>query len=314
MSDNPEVDPGVTEAAEELAGVRVVLKPADCSERFGIVFSALGAAQLEFTAIEKSSTANAGKYKYDYAPLDAVLAAVRPILNRHGLAVSHSIQEARDSMRVATMIVHGESEQWVRCAMTLISTADPQARGSNLTYARRYTLLSLLGVMPGGEDDDAMAGKNHVQQTRHRSPSGTPSRNQSSPPASAASAPAEKREQQAKPPQEFVGGYEPPPGDPMQWSNFEKVMHLLFVNFRLNCFEEEVSAQAFAALGALDARLTRDVWNSGDDHPVYADLVEALKALRRENWTGEQLLSLPGGDSSSESHGNENPETEAVND
>jgi len=54
---------------------------------------ALVAAQAEFPPIERSKdvrvqTKTGGSYSFSYAPLDAILNSVRPVLTKHGLAVS----------------------------------------------------------------------------------------------------------------------------------------------------------------------------------------------------------------------------------
>jgi ERF superfamily len=54
-----------------------------------------------------------------------------------------------------TRLIHS-SGQWLEdTASTMLSTGDPQAVGSAITYLRRYALAAVAGVAP--EDDDAEA-------------------------------------------------------------------------------------------------------------------------------------------------------------
>jgi uncharacterized protein (DUF3820 family) len=54
-----------------------------------------------------------------------------------------------------TRLIHAESGEQITSHMPLVLTKqDPQSQGSALTYARRYALLAILGLV-GDEDDDA---------------------------------------------------------------------------------------------------------------------------------------------------------------
>lgn len=115
------------------------------------LWEAFTAAQQEFRAIVKDTQGQRGKY----APLDSVLDQVRPILNKHGLALTQPTFVDGDTLFVRTVIVHkttGETHESVYPAGLL--TLQHQQLGAGVTYARRYSLLSLAGVFPENEDDD----------------------------------------------------------------------------------------------------------------------------------------------------------------
>src|SRR5215831_11510908 len=125
--------------------------------------AALAAAQGEFPPIPKDKHVEAKAYSYSYAPLDAILAAVRPILSKHGLAVSQQL-ETTDGGQPAlrTELRHSEGgvlgSSW---PLTQIPDG-PQQLGSLLTYLRRYALVALLGI--AAEDDDDAAQAQQAQQ------------------------------------------------------------------------------------------------------------------------------------------------------
>jgi hypothetical protein len=84
-----------------------------------------------------------------------VIAAVRPVLNKHGLVYAQFPTNLDGAPALETMLIHAESGEDIAAVMPLVLTKnDPQGYGSALTYARRYALLSILGLV-GDEDDDA---------------------------------------------------------------------------------------------------------------------------------------------------------------
>lgn len=129
------------------------------SEQWINLMSAFVLAQAEFTTALKTKTADAsrtggGGFKFDYADLKDVDAACKPALNKHGIGVLHGPEVTEDGAAyVETMLVHGKSGEWVSCRIRMKPTQNtPQAIGSALTYARRYGLAALCGIVT--EDDD----------------------------------------------------------------------------------------------------------------------------------------------------------------
>lgn len=87
-----------------------------------------------------------------YASLAAVM-AVAHALNRHGIAITQDASVAEGRVCVTTLLVHGESGQWLRGTTSLKPEKDtPQGVGSAITYGRRYLLASMCGIV--WEDDD----------------------------------------------------------------------------------------------------------------------------------------------------------------
>lgn len=128
----------------------------------GEFFAAMAMAQLEFGSIEKTMSANVrsrkgeeSSFKYDYAPLDEVLGAVRPALAGNGIAVMQFPYTRTNSVVVRTLLAHKSGRYiWNDCVVSVISIA-PQDIGSGITYARRYGLQAITGVAPDSDDDGA---------------------------------------------------------------------------------------------------------------------------------------------------------------
>lgn len=140
------------------------------------LWGAFIAAQAEFGPIIKSNTGARPSQKY--APLDVVLDAVRPVLNKHGLALTQATFVVGDALYVRTAVVH-IATGYQHCAEYPAGplALQHQQLGAGVTYARRYSLLSLLGVCPENEDDD---GEKAGAAGGERAPAQTPPRQQQS--------------------------------------------------------------------------------------------------------------------------------------
>ena len=88
-------------------------------------------------------------FKSKYLDLSDLLEAVEPVLEKHGLVLLQPI----DCGLVSTEIYDIEDGKRLVSSMQLPTINDPQKLGSAVTYYRRYTLQSLLGLQ--AEDDDA---------------------------------------------------------------------------------------------------------------------------------------------------------------
>lgn len=123
---------------------------------------AVAAVQLRLPQVVRSETAKVPTksgpgYSYNYATLADVNQSVLPLLAEHGLAFL-CLPTLRDdgtfALEYRLLHVSGEA---VEGAYPLPLQGGPQAQGSAITYARRYVLMSLIGVAP--EDDDGQAAQ-----------------------------------------------------------------------------------------------------------------------------------------------------------
>jgi len=111
------------------------------------IYKKLFEAKKEIGKISKDSTNPF--YKSKYFDINQLLEHVEPILQKHDLLILQPIR----SGFVTTEIFDVESSEVVASEIALTNQTDPQKRGSEITYYRRYTLGSLLGLQ--AEDDDA---------------------------------------------------------------------------------------------------------------------------------------------------------------
>lgn len=122
------------------------------SEQIDQIAAALASAQSEMDFARKDS-ANPF-FKSSYADLASVWDVCRRVLPKNGLAVSQTLEPSEgQTISVRTTLLH-KSGQWITgvCQIPMVK-ADPQAAGSAITYARRYSLAAICGVI--ADDDDA---------------------------------------------------------------------------------------------------------------------------------------------------------------
>lgn len=134
------------------------------SETITDLAAALVAAQAAITPAEKDGINP--HFNRRYASLGAVMQAIRPALTANGLAVSQIVTRDGDQLALETILVH-TSGQYIGGTYPLRPTkADPQGEGSALTYARRYALASLLGVVADDDDDGNAASRQPERRQR----------------------------------------------------------------------------------------------------------------------------------------------------
>ena len=124
------------------------------SESIKNIAMAMNRAQGVITAAVKDATNPF--FKSSYADLGAVIKAVKAGMFENGLSYMQSPVMNDSGVGVTTLIMHISGE-WIQDTLILpITKLDPQAAGSAITYARRYSLQSLMGL-PSADDDAEFA-------------------------------------------------------------------------------------------------------------------------------------------------------------
>lgn len=99
----------------------------------------------------------------NYADINSVLEACKESLNSNGISILQPVM----GDFVQTILMH-ESGEWFMGKTRIVNAKpnDPQAQGSAITYARRYGLQSMLGMM--ASDDDGEGAMNRTKDTTKR--------------------------------------------------------------------------------------------------------------------------------------------------
>ena len=113
------------------------------------IYTKLSEVKKEIGAISKDETNPFFKSKY--FDINGLLRHTEPLLQKNGLLL---LQPIVDGL-VYSQIIDIETGDKVESGMLMSTLSDPQKMGSMITYYRRYTLQSLLGLQ--AEDDDANA-------------------------------------------------------------------------------------------------------------------------------------------------------------
>jgi hypothetical protein len=132
------------------------------SEKIGQLAKALSALQGELEDVARTTTG----YGYKYADLSSVVYNTRPLLAKHGLAISQLVEKIDGETGITTILLH-ESDEFISSfyGLTITQEMSPKSRdgaykmnifqvaGSSLTYFRRYGWCAILGLAQ--VDDDA---------------------------------------------------------------------------------------------------------------------------------------------------------------
>ena len=146
------------------------------SEEVNELAAALVNAQSEIKSAKKDS--KNPFFKSSYADLPSVWEACREALGKNGLSVVQTMSTNNTQPALDTLLLH-KSGQYIGGTqlLELKERNNPQAMGSAITYARRYGLAALVGII-SDEDDDAEAAMNRntkgIVTTQGQKPSAGP--------------------------------------------------------------------------------------------------------------------------------------------
>lgn len=123
---------------------------------------ALSKAQAEFPPVPFNAVNPFLKNRY--ADLGGIIQTAKPILAKHGLAVSQLAEGEGNTTSVTTILMHSSGE-WISSTISMDMEAEKgksqaQAVGSVITYLRRYSLASILGLY-ADEDNDGNRPVSH---------------------------------------------------------------------------------------------------------------------------------------------------------
>ena len=129
------------------------------------IYKKLFEAKKEIGAITKDS--KNPFFKSNYLSLNGLIDAIEPVLQKHGLLLLQPIKDNKVYSIIADIEscveINTGSDCVVSC-MDLPNIQDTQKLGSAITYFRRYTLQSLLGLL--AQDDDGNASTQQVKEER----------------------------------------------------------------------------------------------------------------------------------------------------
>lgn len=157
---------------KELTTLTKELTTFKTSDTIGEISKALSQFQSELGNVHKDKK---GYSSYKYADLAAIYDEIRPLLAKNGLSYVQPISSTSGGDNIVTirnLLMHSSGE-YIQSDMTMTITNENkkmnewQAVGTAITYLRRYSIASMLGIAT--TDDDAasappMAAKSNNPQ------------------------------------------------------------------------------------------------------------------------------------------------------
>ena len=129
-------------------------------------YEAFAKFQSQVPPILKSSEVNmgAGRPRYNYASLYDIISKIQKPLGEANLSFRWEISNNNDIITVTCILSHSGGYE-LQTSIQASKDATPgksnvQAIASTITYLKRYTLVSLLGIGTADPDDDAQATVN----------------------------------------------------------------------------------------------------------------------------------------------------------
>jgi hypothetical protein len=127
------------------------------SEVFKELPKALFKIQNELTSVG----ANKEGYNYNYADLEKIHSALIEFLKDNNILVIQATEEGS----LVTRVIHVESGEWIESSIGLVlGKQDMQALGSAITYARRYALVCMFGLIVADDDGASTVSREVVNK------------------------------------------------------------------------------------------------------------------------------------------------------
>jgi hypothetical protein len=140
---------------EIMEGRKMLIEPEmQCwkSPEINEITNAIIRAQLALKPVEKKAVNPFFHSKY--ADLPDCWEAVRCFLEEGIAIVQLPMPSLSGSITLDTMLAHGASGQWLKSRLTMpLVKLDPQGTGSAITYARRYAIGCMTGLVTDEDDD-----------------------------------------------------------------------------------------------------------------------------------------------------------------
>lgn len=139
----------------------------EMSEKYDIVLSKLMKAKQEIGTVKKDS--KNPFHKSNYASLNAYIDASEEHLLENGLILVQAGNGSFSEPLIVATLVHPESGQWLKSYLPILNPKlDSQGLGASVTYMRRYSIATLLGLVSEDDDGETASGRGKYDQQKKK--------------------------------------------------------------------------------------------------------------------------------------------------
>ncbi len=108
-----------------------------------------------------------------FARFEDIDRVVRPILERHNLAIRFDVDESNKGVSIRPILMHrnGHTERGGTMHLPLDTSGaknNVQGAGSAVSYGKRYTMCAMLNIITEGTDDDGSLGRYAIDMPHER--------------------------------------------------------------------------------------------------------------------------------------------------
>jgi hypothetical protein len=137
------------------------------SEKFDIVLAKLMKAKQEIGTVKKDS--KNPFHKSNYASLNAYIDASEDHLLENGLILIQAGNGSFSEPLIVATLIHPESGQWLKSYLPILNPKlDSQGLGASVTYMRRYSIATLLGLVSEDDDGETASGRGKYDQQKKK--------------------------------------------------------------------------------------------------------------------------------------------------
>lgn len=149
------------ETIKEFLNMRKELKAEYAKEQFDLAMSAFQGDCPIIQKKKKGAETKSGKVAYMYAPLEAIIEQVKPILQKHGFSYRFKTENSPDRVKVSCFATHQAGHTEVSEMDTSLGTktdvmSQPQVIAATVTFNKRYAFTNAFGITTADADLDSM--------------------------------------------------------------------------------------------------------------------------------------------------------------
>jgi hypothetical protein len=143
---------------------------AQFSDNVDIVLEKLMKAKQEIGTVKKDS--KNPFHKSNYASLNAYIDASEQHLLNNGLILVQAGNGSFTEPVMVSTLIHPASGQWIKSYFPILNPkSDSQGLGASVTYMRRYSISTLLGLVSEDDDGETAVGRGkYDNQKKNKSP------------------------------------------------------------------------------------------------------------------------------------------------